>query len=61
MGGMRRFTVERLLTAMTLVALGVALLTFRDTAFMLLGGPLIGAGPLTPVDHPWLGAILGHC
>lgn len=70
--GMARFSLRRLFAAVTLIAVGCGALAYlfrtADEApaagiwkvlAAICGGPLIGAGLLTPVRRPALGAILG--
>ena len=60
MWGMGRFSLRRLLIATTLIAVGIGLLQLPANLFTIaFGGPLIGAGVLTPLRRPWVGALLG--
>ena len=66
-----RFSVKRLLIAMTLIAIGTAMVPLVPQyersggpfAVCLLlwfgGGGLVGAGLFTPFKSTWLGALLG--
>lgn len=59
---MANYSLKRLFVATTLVAVGIGIFTLRlqPALFAIsFSGALIGAGILTPVRHPWIGAVVG--